>query len=1304
MRDKSIVVLSMSICAVACLLSFWQCVPAGAEISHNYLSSITEVPEGSGAQSTGPLSALNWMSTDAGFLWVAESIEGAGSRVDEFNEAGEFLAQLNEKPGIEHLEYGIAAGDESGESLVYVSAQDPAEANPGILVPFGAVSHQPLATWTGSDTPAGSFGEVAGAVAVDDSGAPGDWASGDVLVADSAQNVIDLFKPEPVGTEKYVTQITGPSTSEPGTLFESVGAIAIDDANGDVALVTGISAPVVDLLEPVGLSEYRLVQQIAGTSKEAFSLISSIAIEGATGELYVANQAEDAVDEFSLSGAYLGRVTGTPAGGFKRLRGIAVNSHHLYVGDAIEGAGVIDVFGPDVVLPDPVTGAAENAEPHSATLTGTVNPVEGGDAECVFDWGVTPGLGKTAPCFELVHNGPNPVPVEAALTELEPDTKYYYRLQASNHNGTNTGEGEILSFTTLGPALHEAWASEVTDHSATLSASIDAHGAPTSYYFEYGTSRSYGATVPAIGATAPRGAPVGSGEGDVTISQPVAELEADKSYHYRLVALSEVGGGRFEAFTMPDQAFTTRQVAPAAPALADGRRWELVSPSQKHGALIQGIASEGIVQAATDGEAITYVAGAPTEGEPEGNANGVQVLSTREPNGWSSRDIATAHDQATATVLGKGSEYPMFSTDLSKAVVEPHGPFTPYVGQESSPHATERTVYLRANFTCAIEPGTCYTPLVTAANVPVGTSFGGNPHELRGVELAGANAELSHVVVASSVPLAAPITESGGLYEWEGGRVQLVSIRPQDEGGPAAGNVWLGHYEASGKDVYARDAISSDGSRIVWTAREEGEQHLYMRDTATGESALLDVPQQAVIGTSEPLFQAASSSGSRVFFTDTQALIRGSEGNDLYMCEMVEVGAELSCRLTDLTLGTEPHDAAEVLGTITGASEEGTYVYFVATGRLAAGATAGADNLYVTHESGGQWVTTFIATLSGEDNPDWAGQGVKGLAGLTSRVSPNGRYVAFMSQADLTGYDNHDAVSGMPDEEVYLYDAVGNRLTCASCDPTGARPTGVETDPNDQERLVEGAGVWPHGTWMAANVPGWTPREANLADYQARYLSNSGRLFFNSSDSLVPQDVNGTEDVYEYEPVGVGDCTAATTGYEVTTEACIGLISSGTSSDEAALLDASESGADVFFLTSGALVPQDHDDSPDVYDAHECTSSVPCLPEAQSTPTPCTSEDTCRAANAPQPNNFAAFGTAAFSGDGNAPPVVPPAKAKLRPLTRAQKLTHALKVCRKRPKRRRAACERQARGKHGAVKTGKRAVKARSRSADRGAA
>ena len=112
----------------------------------------------------------------------------------------------------------------------------------------------------------------------------------------------------------------------------------------------------------------------------------------------------------------------------------------------------------------------------------------------------------------------------------------------------------------------------------------------------------------------------------------------------------------------------------------------------------------------------------------------------------------------------------------------------------------------------------------------------------------------------------------------------------------------------------------------------------------------------------------------------------------------------------------------------------------------------GTCNVYVSHE--GQ-PPRFIATISSRDNPDYGGFG-GGVARQTARVSPDGRWLAFMSERSLTGYDNVDAASGQADEEVFLYDAVTGGLSCVSCDPTGARPHGMEyaNDPARQLRSV----------------------------------------------------------------------------------------------------------------------------------------------------------------------------------------------------------------------------------------------------------
>jgi hypothetical protein len=253
-----------------------------------------------------------------------------------------------------------------------------------------------------------------------------------------------------------------------------------------------------------------------------------------------------------------------------------------------------------------------------------------------------------------------------------------------------------------------------------------------------------------------------------------------------------------------------------------------------------------------------------------------------------------------------------------------------------------------------------------------------------------------------------------------------------------------------------------------------------------------------------------------------------------------------------------------------------------------------------------------------------------------------------MSERSLTGYDNRDVNSGEPDEEVCLYDEATNHLVCVSCNPTGARPAGVL----DEERklLSDKEGEWG-GRWLAADILPWEwARESSppVNTSQPRYLSNEGRLFFNSFDSLVPQDTNGKADVYEYEPEGLPanssyTCTASSATHSGESGGCVSLISSGTSGEESTFMDASgkgpggEESEDVFFLTASRLVSQDVDTSFDVYDAHVCSSAAPCVTTPVSPP-PCSSGDACKAAPSPQPAIFGAPASATFSGAGNLVP------------------------------------------------------------------
>ena len=527
----------------------------------------------------------------------------------------------------------------------------------------------------------------------------------------------------------------------------------------------------------------------------------------------------------------------------------------------------------------------------------------------------------------------------------------------------------------------------------------------------------------------------------------------------------------------------------------------------------------------------------------------------------------------------------------------------------------------------------------------------------------GADTDLNNVIVRSKeAPLVAGAEEEM-LYEWSAGKspgtqLQLVSVLPEVP--PYEGKQARAAELGGGGEKDARGAVSNDGSRVVWSYKG----HLFMRYLLSGQSwqtVQLDL-DAGENGHAE--FQFANSDGSRVFFTDEEHLTSDSGAvarePELYECDMAEEAGELVCDLNDLTIAKKS-ESADVQGTVIVSENDSEYIYLVAKGALtneaeenAEGeeAEAGENNLYMLHydDQAKEWKPTFIALLSEEDSQDWTQEG-SNLEKMTSRVSPDGEYLVFMSERSLTGYDNSDINSDLPDEEVYLYSAPSagapsGSLVCVSCNPTGERPAGVFDTlaaRGGRGLLADQQKIWGEsvssGRWLAGSVPGWTAMSLGVARYQSRYVSDNGRVFFDSPDALVPHATNGLMDVYEYDPAGVSagspyTCTESSPMFSAAADGCIGLISSGSSGEEAVFLDASENGEDVFFLTSAQLVAADKDTAFDVYDAHACGELAPCSSEAVSVPA-CVTVEGCRMPPSSQPSIFGAPTSATFSGPGN---------------------------------------------------------------------
>jgi hypothetical protein len=630
-------------------------------------------------------------------------------------------------------------------------------------------------------------------------------------------------------------------------------------------------------------------------------------------------------------------------------------------------------------------------------------------------------------------------------------------------------------------------------------------------------------------------------------------------------------------------------------ALPDCRAYEQVSPIDKN--FTDALGEADVVQSSPSGDGVTFFSAAPFPDVL--SATGPSLyLSTRDGGEWSTQGLVpptvprSSPQQGAASVLS-------LTEDLSEAIVNTEPGF------EAS-MVPGRYSYLRDNATGSFR--------LLASGV---------------ITFADATVNDSRIIFESTAEELVPgVRDERGapyLYEWNengppGKELSLAGVLPGGEassGGSVAGpgGPALGEEVAGGAmgGFYTQNTISEDGSRIFFS--DAGTGQIYMREPDVGRT----IPISAGI---EPAYwRAATADGSMVFYT---------EGEDLYRFDVESDAREA------LTSG-----AAGVFGTLGIATENGSYVYFVATNILADGengnkekAEAGKANLYEWHDG----ETIFISRLDTGDKYDeynWrnfysANISVAPAIGeKSSRVTPDGEAVLFTSQAQLTSYDN--AGHG----ELYLYDATNGRLACVSCNP-GWVPTISEA-------------------YLAGSPSIVAAPERNA--FLTRNLSADGsRVFFQTKEALVPQDTDGQTNVYEWEREGTGSCGHNSTSFSENNEGCIYLISTGQSAQPSYFGDASANGDDVFFFTRQSLVGQDRDENYDVYDARVDGGIAAQNPLP---PVGCTGEG-CLGPVGSSPV-FDAPASATITGEGNLAPMETKPAAKVKVKNKKKKKKHEVK-------------------------------------------
>jgi len=1229
-----------TVCAVVSMLALCS-APALAGFTHKLVGEF-----GSFSGSIGV--AVEQFSGD---VYVVDS---NANTVRKFDSAGNPVAgwELGAMTGPSasglNFPYGAAVDQTTGDLYV-------ADFNNGAVDKFDA-NGVFLLSFTGSATPAGSFGPAG--LATD--------SSGDVYVADMTNGVLDKFD----STGEYL----GTFAAE-GHLSNTNG-VAVD-ASGNIYATANFNELIE--LEPSG----NCVNSCTPIDQNGSA---GVAVDPVSGHVYSADKGS--IAEYDSTGTFIDRFG---EGHLSSTFGVVVNGTLGQVYASNYGSSVADIFGPTVVIPDVTTGPATNLTTTGATLTGTVNPDGVQVSSCAFEIVIrgiegTP-VTETVPCATNPGLGTSPVEVNANVSGLRPNTLYPYRLVASNENGTVSGARE--SFTTLSPPLiDEQWVTSVSDSTATLNAKINPKGQATVYQLEYGTDTNYGTKIP----VSPEA--IGSGSEDVQVSRSVVELQAQTIYHYRVVATNASGttdgpDRTFKTFPVPTVTADTCPNAQirglqAAQFLPDCRAYEMVSPPEKEGADISASASN--TRVSTDGDAVQYLSLAGFGDAYGSGALGTEYVAERGEEGWLTHAV-TPPQHPPFLPLDNAHYEGDFSSDLNTGVFYAVSPLTIDPNVANVPNIYLRTDLLKAGYGSYRLLSGC--SLCESEKAPLQW----NRPFFERIEfdpgLAGATADFSHVIFESTYNLAAGATGTGiKLYENANGTVRLAGILPDSacetppcaaqESAAGQGAIRLDSRER-GVGMYTQNTISTDGSRIVFTANPLIQEfaglqgpsfqgNLYLREGGR-TTVQLNASERSVAdpnGWQPAMFMGASRDDSKIFFKTAQALtdedtdpqreITGKLAVDIYMYDVnAPAGKHLTLVSRD-QVPSDDHDGSPHAEYVHAVSADGKYVYFSTRNVLAPGATSfgGHRNLYVWHDGEVRYVAGD-GNGSTSQTTNWGEQGlIVGWHLDEFRVTLDGKHALFVTNeprlAESVGYDNYAGSSSRCEygycHEVYLYDFERDGLTCVSCDASGERPVGDAK--------------------FMSNSPD-TSSVATTQHLNNALSEDGSRVFFDTSDALVRSDTNGKRDVYEYD---------ARTGR-------VALISSGRSSEDSLFVEATPSGSDVLFTTSERLVRSEIDGNFDLYDAR-VDGGIAAQNVAGAVS--CESED-CQGPAKVAPV-FSLPSSLTFSGNGN--PASSPRSAlagRVKGVSRALRLRRALHACRRKHGRGRVVCERLARRRFGLVRS-----------------
>jgi hypothetical protein len=877
--------------------------------------------------------------------------------------------------------------------------------------------------------------------------------------------------------------------------------------------------------------------------------------------------------------------------------------HYRFVAENEKGInhGADKTFVPAFVLKtetQPATELELSGGKASAKLNASFDP-DGLPTQYKFQYnldGNYGGGGTIETSFADGGSGIGVVEKGTVVTDLPPGTEFHYRVVTKNGEGETVG-GDRTFRTATTPDISGVRTTDVTETSAVLNASINPSGFATDYHFEYGTTTALGQLAPATPVA------IGAGGAPVAVSQKIENLQPGFTYHFRVVAENQWGQSASDDTTFdfappscPND--HVRQQTRSA-YLPDCRAYELVSPGSAGAAIL--LPSD---LAATGGGFQAY-------GESSAHINNL---------GFATSPSRFAFWGTLSSLAG--TETTVESRDMYMATRTNNG----WVTKTPSYHNND--AFLVRRQICSKSMDLCAVHNVSqelgfkSESSPAVFDYEGKlqmrlPTNLAAIEASAPNArqfyggqafspDFSHFVFSSdNVPFVAGgvLGGIGSAYDNDISErsVEIISKRPNGDDIPAEAPL-VGGLQ---KDFDFR--VSGDGSHILMDSPAPPgagpNRFLYMR-VGGGKGITYD------ISLGNPVVPIGMTrSGDKVLFTtagqmpgsgdtdtsvdlyawseETDESTLLSQGNGNGNSDTCNAGWGVSnCGVRPLTpermhpnnnLQTSFPGQDDQFADITGD------VYFYSPELLdpARPGIFNQRNLYLYREGAVHLVDTFDAGTEVE----------------RSQVSPDGSHAAFLTSSKMTPYDN----AGL--DQVYAYDADTGVIRCASCNPTGAPPT------KDVEVSQGG-----------------------------RFMTDDGRAFFATADSLVPRDQNGfIIDIYEYVDGRPQLISSGLAGNDYTGGSEV--VSLFLPAVYIGLEHVSRDGADVYFSSFDTLVDEDlNGEYVKFYDARTGGGFPPAANLG-----PCAAADECHGPDSSPPTPPTVTSDSNFGKGGN---VVPEKQSK----------------------------------------------------------